>query len=125
MIVKNQNISYPLSVVPPSPNEFPVSVRTITNITRASSALVTIPDHGFTTAADVGVIPGIGITTLSFHYVVGMTQINGSIGMILSVIDANNITVSIDTTNYSPYVSGGQALIVGGHSPYSPFENIL
>lgn len=125
MIVKNQNISYPPSVVPPSPNEFPVSVRTVTNITRAENAQVTIPDHGFTTAADVGVIPGIGLTTLSFHYVVGMIQINTLIGMILSVIDTDNITVSIDTSNFSPYVSGGQALIVGGHSPYSPFENIL
>lgn len=125
MIVKNQNISYPPSVVPPSPNEFPVTVKTITDIIRASSAQVTIPDHGFTTTADVGVIPGIGITTLSFHYVVGMTQINTLTGMILSVIDINNITVSIDTSTFSPYVSGGQALIVGGHSPYSPFENIL
>jgi hypothetical protein len=125
MTVKNQKISYPPSVVPPSPNEFPVSYRTVTNITKAENAQVTIPNHGFTESADVGVIPGIGITTLSFHYVLGMFQINTLTGMILSVIDPNNITVSIDTSTFSPYVSGGQALIVGGHSPYSPFQNIL
>jgi hypothetical protein len=125
MIVKNQNISYPPSVVPPSPNEFPNSVRLITGITRQDVATVTIPNHGFTESADVGDIPGIGITTLSFHYVQGMYQINTLTGMILKVIDVDNIIVSIDTSTFSPYSSGGQALIVGGHAPYSPFENIL
>lgn len=125
MTVRNPKISYPPSVVPPSPNEFPDSVRTITFIYQGELAQVTIPNHGFTQSADVGVIPGIGITTLSFHQVEGMFQINTLTGMILNVIDTNNIIVSINTQNFSPYVSGGQALIVGGHSPYSPFINIL
>lgn len=118
MIVKNQNISYPPSVVPPSPNEFPNTVKDITGITKAAQAQVTIPDHGFTTAADVG------LTSLSFHQIKGMIQMNGLIGMILSVVDTDNITVSINSTYFSAYTGEGQACIISGHEPYDPFENI-
>ena len=119
MIVKNLNISYPPSVVPPSPFEFPETVQAITAITQAAQAQVTIPNHGFTTAADVG------ITSLSFHFITGMEQMNNLIGLITSVIDVNNITVAINSSTFFPYVSGGQISNIAGHSPYDPFENIL
>ncbi len=119
MTVKNQKVSYPPSVVPPSPFEFPNTVKTISFITKAAEAKVTIINHGFTTSADVG------ITSLSFHQIKGMSQMNLLIGMILSVPDVDNITVSINSTVFSTYISGGQALIIAGHVPYDPFENIL
>jgi hypothetical protein len=119
MTVKNQKVSYPPSVVPPSPYEFPNTVQTITGILRNSTTTMTIPNHGFTEANDAG------ITSISIHQVVGMTQINGLIGMILEVIDTNNIILNINSTNFSPYISGGQAISISGHEPFDPFENIL
>ena len=119
MTVKNQKVSYPPSVVPPSPNEFPDTVQTVTGILRGAQTTLTIPNHGFTTAADVG------ITSVSIHQVVGMIQINGLIGMIIQVIDTNNILVNINSTNFSAYISGGQAISISGHEPFDPFENIL
>lgn len=118
MIVKNQNISYPPSVVPPSPDEFPSTVKDITGITKAAQAQVTIPDHGFTEEDDAG------LTSISFHLIVGMIQMNGLIGLILTVVDEDNIIVSINSTYFSTYISGGQACIISGHEPYDPFENI-
>lgn len=119
MTVKNQKVSYPPSVVPPSPNEFPNIVKTVSGITKQAVALVTIINHGFTTSADAG------ITSLSFHQINGMTQMNGLIGMILTVPDVDNITVDINTSNFFDYISAGQACIIAGHVPYDPFENIL
>jgi hypothetical protein len=119
MTVKNLNVSYPPSVVPPSPNEFPVTVFPITGITQALQPLVTCPNHPFTQAQDAT------ITTVDFLHVVGMQQINSKNAFILNVLNANQFTVGLDTTQMYPYVSGGVISIVGGRAPYSPFENIL
>lgn len=119
MTVKNLKVSYPPSVVPPSPNEFPVTIFTITNITQASPATVTCPSHPFNQSADAN------ITTVDFLQVQGMTQINSKNAFILNVIDANTFTVGLDTTQMYPYTGAGVISIVGGHAPYSPFQNIL
>jgi len=110
--------SIPPSVTPPSPNEWPVTYKIITNITRDRQAQVTSPLHGFTTASDVNV------TKLDFTQVKGMFQINGNSAYITQVVDLNNFTVAIDSSQYYSYVSGGYANIVTGNVPYDPFQNI-
>jgi hypothetical protein len=78
----------------------------ITGITNAAQASVTAT-HSFT-AADVGV------TTVTFSGVVGMTQINTLRGVIQSVTSTTSFTVNINTTTFSTYTSGGIANIITG-----------
>lgn len=108
----------PLPVTAPSPNEWPVSIRTITNISNAAQAVVTAPLHGFV-AADVGT------TILDFLLVNGMDQILGKPGAITQIVNANQFAVNINTTEFYPYRSGGFANIVAGSAPYDPYQNIL
>ena len=68
----------------------------ITAITQASSASISSTSHGLS----VG-------DTVVLYGVVGMTQINGLIGVVLTVPDANTFTVNIDSTAYTAYSSGG------------------
>lgn len=116
----------PPSVTPPSPNEWPDTIRPITGITRAAQAQVTSVDHGFTSADQ-------GITSVDFLQVRGMIQINGLTGRIQQVIDADNFTVNINSTSFFPYSSGGVANILTGIPPTeqsgfqvfnTPFQNI-
>lgn len=117
----------PPSVTPPSPFEWPQDlVKTVTNITRDSQAKVTVPTHGFT-ALDQGV------TFVCFKQVQGMLQINGLDCLIVSVIDTNNFTVSINSTNFYDYRSGGVIIVDSGQPPIeqqgfqvfnTPFQNI-
>jgi hypothetical protein len=79
---------------------------TITAISKAANASITAT-HAFT-AADVGV------TTVGFHGVVGMTQINTLTGVIQSVTSTTSFTVNINSTNFSTYVSGGIANVITG-----------
>lgn len=82
---------------------------TITGISKAVNASITAT-HAFT-AADVGV------TTVTFHNVVGMTQINTLSGIIQSVTSTTSFTVNINSTNFTTYVSGGIANIITGVPP--------
>lgn len=82
---------------------------TITGISKAANASITAT-HAFT-AADVGV------TTVTFHNVVGMTQINTLSGIIQSVTSTTSFTVNINSTNFTTYVSGGIANIITGVPP--------
>jgi hypothetical protein len=116
----------PPSVTPPSPFEWPETVRTITNITNAAQAEVTSALHGFTSA-------DVGITSIMFKQVLGMIQINGQPGVVQAIIDDNNFTVNINSTNYFTYTSGGVYIIDTGIPPSqtvgfqtfnTPFQNI-
>jgi ubiquitin-activating enzyme E1-like protein len=116
----------PPSVTPPSPNEWPNTLRTVTNIGRNSNTIVTAPNHGFTSQDE-------GVTTVIFLQVNGMRQINGLPGRIQQVVDTNTFTVNINSTNFYPYVSDGVISIVTGHPPIetesfqtfnTPFQNI-
>lgn len=71
---------------------------TITAITSAANAQITSALHGYAVGDQV-----------YFSGVTGMTEINGRNGFVLSVIDANNFTVGIDTTGFSAFTgdSGG------------------
>ncbi len=82
---------------------------TITGISKAANASITAT-HAFT-AAD------IGVTTVTFHNVVGMTQINTLSGIIQSVTSTTSFTVNINSTNFTTYVSGGIANIITGVPP--------
>lgn len=86
---------------------FTASNKTVTAITKAANAQVTSTAHGFV-AADVGV------TSVTFHGVVGMTQINTLTGVIQSIVDANNFTVNINSTGFTTYSSGGIANVITG-----------
>lgn len=68
----------------------------ITNISQASAALITSTSHGLSMG-----------DTVTISGVTGMTQINGLIGVVLTVPDANSFTVNIDTTSFTAYSSTG------------------
>jgi hypothetical protein len=81
---------------------------TITAITRAANAQVTAAFHGFSVGEQV-----------YFAGVQGMIQINGFFGIVVSVIDANNFTVNIDTTGFSPF-TGDSGGVVNTGAPAPP-----
>ena len=82
---------------------------TITGISQALNASITAT-HAFTSA-------DVGVTTVGFHGVVGMTQINTLTGVIQSVTSTTSFTVNINTTNFTAYSSGGIATIITGAPP--------
>lgn len=82
---------------------------TITGISKAANASITAT-HAFTSA-------DVGVTTVTFHGVVGMTQINTLSGVIQSVTSTTSFTVNINSTNFSTYTSGGIANIITGVPP--------
>lgn len=69
--------------------------RSITAITKAASAVVTVGAHTFVVGESV-----------HFTGVVGMTEINGQRGLITAV-GATDITVAINSTSFTVYTSGG------------------
>jgi hypothetical protein len=77
----------------------------ITGLSNAANASVTAT-HSFTTA-------DIGVTVVTFHGVVGMTQINGLSGVIQTVTSTTSFTVNINTTNFGTYVAGTAGLTGG------------
>lgn len=79
---------------------------TITGISQAANASITAT-HAFTT-------DDIGVTTVTIHGVVGMTQINGLSGVIQTVTSTTSFTVNINSTGFSSYSSGGIANIITG-----------
>ena len=67
----------------------------ITNVTQANPAQVTSPNHGLATG-----------NSIYIYNVLGMTELNGNIYSV-TVIDANNFTIGIDSTGFTAYISGG------------------
>ncbi len=78
----------------------------ITGISKAANASITAT-HAFTSA-------DVGVTTVTFHNVVGMTQINTLSGVIQSVTSTTSFTVNINSTNFTTYTSGGIANVITG-----------
>lgn len=72
--------------------------KTITAITQALNAQITVAAHGYV-AGDAIRITGV----------VGMTQINNFTVGVVSVVDANNFTISLDTRDFTAYTSAGSA----------------
>lgn len=82
---------------------------TITGISKAANASITAT-HAFTSA-------DIGVTTVTFHGINGMTQMNTLSGVIQSVTSTTSFTVNINSTNFSTWTSGGVANIITGVPP--------
>lgn len=82
---------------------------TITGISKAANASITAT-HAFTSA-------DIGVTTVTFHGIVGMTQMNTLSGVIQSVTSTTSFTVNINSTNFTTYGSGGIANVITGAPP--------
>lgn len=79
---------------------------TITGISAAANASITAT-HNFTS-------DDVGVTVVTFHGVVGMTQINTLSGVIQSVTSTTSFTVNINSTAFTAYVSGGIANVITG-----------
>ncbi len=101
----------------PSPDEWPVTVHAITAITRSGQPTITSDDHGITISA------GQPVPVVDFTQVKGMFQINGKSAYVLSVIDDNNFTIALDTSQFAPYTSGGFVNVIVSPSPIDPFTN--
>lgn len=82
---------------------------TITGISKAAAASITAT-HAFTSA-------DIGVTTVTFHGIVGMTQMNTLSGVIQSVTSTTSFTVNINSSSFTTYGSGGIANIITGVPP--------
>ncbi len=82
---------------------------TITAISKAANASITAT-HAFTSA-------DIGVTSVTFHGINGMTQMNTLTGIIQSVTSTTSFTVNIDSTSFTTYVSAGIANIITGVPP--------
>lgn len=82
----------------------------ITGISQAVNASITA-DHRFTSA-------DVGVTVVTIHGVLGMTEINGLRGTIQSVTSTTSFTVNINSNNFGTY-SAGVAGVTGG------FANVL
>jgi hypothetical protein len=67
----------------------------ISNITQANPGQVTSASHGLSTG-----------NTIYIYNVTGMTQVNNQ-SFTVTVIDANNFTIGVNTSTYTAYVSGG------------------
>ena len=76
--------------------------KAITAITKAASAVATVGTHTFI-VGDV----------VEFSGVVGMTQINSLLGTV-TAIGATTITVNINSSGFTTYVSGGTAALLNG-----------
>ncbi len=101
----------------PSPNEWPVTTIAVTGITNALTPTVTAPIHGF-------IQSGVPQYQVDFSQVRGMSQINGKFGFIVNVLNTNQFTIALDTTNFGAYQSGGFVNILSSPgAPTDPFTN--
>lgn len=73
-------------------------------ITTANISAITQATNGQITAAAHGFVVGDQVVALN---VTGMTQINGILMTVASVIDANNFTVDTSTASFTAYINGG------------------
>lgn len=71
------------------------AAQTITAATKASNCQLTIPAHGRSNG-DKAVIAGVG----------GMVELNNRL-VTVTVVDANNITIGVDSTAFTTFTSGG------------------
>lgn len=78
----------------------------ITAISKAFNAQVTVAYHAFTVGQQI-FLSGI----------VGMTELNGRVARVVSVIDANNFTIDINTSSYTTFVSSAGTVRVGAPDP--------
>jgi len=86
-----------------------VTAQTVTGITAAANAVVTLSTGGASNPFAVG-------NTITFASVVGMTQINALVGTVTAiggVTTAWTVTTSINSSAFTAYSSGGTAASFG------------
>lgn len=97
---------------PPAGKQYvPAVVSAISAITKAAAAQITATAHGRTTGDSVQVFGAAG-----------MTQINGAF-LSCTVVDANTVTIPMDSTGFSTYTSGG--VLSWGQSLYSGASTLV
>jgi uncharacterized protein (TIGR02217 family) len=77
------------------------SSKAITGITQANPGQVTAVGHGFSTGDKIKIV-SVG----------GMTQVN-NLYFTVTVVDADNFTIGVNTSGYTAYTSGGSAIKYG------------
>jgi hypothetical protein len=88
------------------------ATQTITNITQANPAVVTVASHGYSNGDDVWI-----------NSVVGMTEVNGRRFRIANVTTNTFELSGVDSTGYTAYTSGGTAASV--YEIASPFTESM
>jgi hypothetical protein len=88
---------------------------TITGISKAANASITAT-HAFTS-------DDIGVTTVTFSGIKGMTQMNTLRGVIQSVTSTTSFTVNINSTSFTTYSSGGIANVITGVPAKTLYSN--
>ena len=116
----------PPSVTPPSPKEWPQTIKAIQGITNDSMASITCASHGFTSDDE-------DVTQVMYIQVARKQPINGLPGQIKSIVDVDHFTVNINTTFFPSYGGNGVISILTGQPPIeqvgsqifnTPFQNI-
>lgn len=82
----------------PSPNEWPVTVKPISNIAKGLTTLVTAPGHGITLS------PTQSTPRVDFSQVRGMSQINGQFGFVLSIPNSDQVVIDLNSSTFSNYI---------------------
>jgi len=80
------------------------TTKAITAITKASNAQLTITGHGYVVHQMLYIDVAVG----------GMVEIRNTFCRVVSVVDANNITVNIASTSFTTYTSAGTTAPAGG-----------
>lgn len=93
-------------VVEPVTAASPSSDMLITAITKAAQAQITAAFHDYAVGDKV-----------FFTGISGMTELNGRFATVVSVVDANNFTIGIDTRTYGTFVSSTGVARVGAPAP--------
>lgn len=80
------------------------TTKAITAITKAANAQITMTAHGYALHQMLYIDAAVG----------GMVEIRNTFCRVVSVVDANNVTVNIASTNFTTYTSGGTTAPAGG-----------
>ncbi|MDQ3024533.1 MAG: hypothetical protein M3R04_09155 [bacterium] len=84
----------------------------ITAITKAATAQITAANHGYVVGDKI-----------YFSGIVGMDELNGRVGTVATVVNANNFTININTTTYTTFVSSTGT--VAAAPPAAPPASII
>lgn len=78
----------------------------ITAITKAANAQITAAFHAYVVGDKI-----------YFHGITGMTELNGRTATVMSVVDANNFTININTSSFTTFVSSDGIVRGGAPAP--------
>lgn len=84
----------------------------ITGASQSDPCIITSPTHGLFSGQMV-----------TIRFVNGMTELNTSAYYRITVIDANNFSIGIDSTDFNAYVSGGVWILLGAGMTVELFLN--